>query len=143
MLFSMLKLQEKRLQFSQLKCHTMIVHKSKQINEVSELKVDIYRQNHDDKDVFHESFDQEHNLTDTNQTKYLGCVLSSEQFTKYEKSKVNKAIDTRNMIKSLIKGLGKYTVESGIIYFKSLLRQSILYAAEAMVNLKEKRYQTY
>jgi hypothetical protein len=42
------------------------------------------------------------------------------------------------MIKTLIKGLGKYTVESGIIYFKSLLRGSILYAAEAMVNLKEK-----
>ena len=39
----------------------MIVHKSKQINEVSELKVDIWKQNHDDKN---ESFDQEYNLTD-------------------------------------------------------------------------------
>ena len=32
----------------------------------------------------------------------------------------------------------KYTIESGKMYFKSLLRGSILYAAEAMVNLKEK-----
>lgn len=84
------KAAEKRLQFSSLKCHTMIVHKSKQINEVSELKVDIWQQNHDDKDVFHESFDQEHNLTDTNQTKYLGCVLSSDGSNLQNiKSKVN------------------------------------------------------
>jgi hypothetical protein len=52
--------------------------------------------------------------------------------------KVNKAIGTRNIIKTLIKDLGKYTIESGIIYFKSLLRGSILYAAEAMVNITEK-----
>ena len=51
---------------------------------------------------------------------------------------MNKAIGTRKMIKTLIKGLGKYTVESDIIYFKSLLRGSILYKAEEMVNLKEK-----
>ena len=44
----------------------MIVHNSKQINEVIELKVDIWKQKHDDKNVFHESFDQEHNLTETN-----------------------------------------------------------------------------
>ena len=51
---------------------------------------------------------------------------------------MNKVIGTRKMIKTLIKGLGKYTVESGIVYFKSLLRGSIVYAAEAIVNLKEK-----
>ena len=51
---------------------------------------------------------------------------------------VNKSIGTRKTIRTLIKGLGKYTVESGIIYFKSLLRGSILYATESMVNLKEK-----
>ena len=52
--------------------------------------------------------------------------------------KVNRAIGTRNFINILIKGLGKYTIESHIICFKSLLRGSVLYAAEAMVNLKEK-----
>ena len=57
--------------------------------------------------------------------------------------KVNKALDIRNIIKTLIKKkkLGKYTVVSGIIYFKSMLRGSLLYAAEAMVNLKEKEIQ--
>ena len=51
---------------------------------------------------------------------------------------MNKAIGTRKMIKTLIKGLGKYTVESDIIYFKSLFRGSILYKAEEIVKLKEK-----
>ena len=36
-----------------------------------------------------------------------------------------------------IKPLGKHTIESCIVYFKSVLRGSILYATEAMVNLKE------
>ena len=52
--------------------------------------------------------------------------------------KVNRAIGTRNVINILINGLGKYTIESHIICFKSLLRGSVLYAAEAMINLKEK-----
>lgn len=53
------------------------------------------------------------------------------------KMKVNKALGIRKMIRTLIKHLGKYTIESGIIYFKSLLRGSLLYATESMVNLKE------
>ena len=67
----------KRLQFSEIKCHTMIVHKSKQINEVSELKVDTWKQTHDDMNVFQDTFDNEHNLKGTNETKYLCCVLFS------------------------------------------------------------------
>ena len=39
--FFNVKSAEKRLQFNQLKCHTMIVHKSKQIHDVSDIKVDI------------------------------------------------------------------------------------------------------
>ena len=37
----------------------------------------------------------------------------------------------------LIEGIGKYTFECGIIYFNSLLRSIILFAAETMYNLKE------
>ena len=137
--FFNVKAAEKKLQFSELKSHTMVVHKSKHINEVSELKVDIWNQTHDENNTFHETFDHEHKLKDTIQTKYLGCILSNDgSNSKNIKIKVSKAIGTRNVIKTLIKGLGKYTIESGIIYFKSLLRGSVLYAAEAMVNLKEK-----
>ena len=38
----------------------------------------------------------------------------------------------------MISGLGTYTLEAGIIYFKSLLRSSLLYAAETYYNLTEK-----
>ena len=129
--FFNVKAAEKKLQFSELKCHTMVMKKSKHINEVSELKVDIWKRTHDKKNTFHETFDQEHKLKDTNKTKYLGCILSNDgSNSKNIKIKVNKAIGTRNVIKTLIKGLGKYTIESGIIYFKSLLRGSVLYAAD-------------
>ena len=50
--------------------------KTQQMN--AHFKVDIWKQTHDDKNVFHESFDQEYNLTETNQTKYLGYFLSSD-----------------------------------------------------------------
>ena len=132
------KVAEKKLQFSELKCHTMIIHKAKNINPVSELKVDIWKQTHDKKDDFHELYDGEHTLKETLQTKYLGCILSNDGTNNAGiKTKVNKSIGTRKVIKTLIKGLGKYTVERGIIYFKSLLRRSILYATESMLKLKE------
>ena len=47
--------------------------------------------------------------------------------------RTNKAIGTRKVIKTLIKLQGRYTVESGIVYFKSLL-----FAAEVMINLSVK-----
>ena len=39
-----------------------------------------------------------------------------------------------------MKNLGKYTFESSMIYLNSLLRSSILFAAEAMYNVKEIEY---
>ena len=130
---------KKRLQFSEFKCHTMLIHRSKDIHEISDLKVDLWRQTHDENNSFKETFDNKHTLKDTQYTKYLGCILSNDGSNAQNvKVKTNKAIGTRKVIKTLIKGLGKFTVESGIIYFKSLLRGSILYAAEAMINLKKK-----
>ena len=41
------KIAEKKLQFSELKCHTMIIHKAKNINSASDLKVNIWKQTHD------------------------------------------------------------------------------------------------
>ena len=40
-------------------------------------------------------------------------------------------------LKYLLTGLGKYTFEGGMIYVNSLLRSSILYAAETMYNVQE------
>ena len=136
--FFNVKSAEKKLQFSEHKCHTMLVHKAKHINQVSELKVNIWKQTHNSKNNFIEEFEGEHILKETVQTKYLGCILSNDGTnTKSIRMKVNKSIGIRKTIQTLIKGLGKYTIESGIIYFKSLLRGSILYATESMINLKD------
>ena len=43
----------------------------------------------------------------------------------------------KKQIQFLIKNLGKYTFESSMIYVNSLLRSSILFAAEAMYNVNE------
>jgi hypothetical protein len=40
----------------------------------------------------------------------------------------------------MVKESGKYTIECGFIYLNSLLRGSILYGAEAMINMKEDDY---
>ena len=55
-------------------------------------------------------------------------------------SKQNRAIGIKNDIEYLIKGLGKYTLEGGMIYLSSLLRSSILFAAETMYDIKEIEY---
>ena len=52
-------------------------------------------------------------------------------------SKENKANGIIKVLQYLVRGLGKYTLEGGMIYLNSLLRSSILYASEAMYNVKE------
>ena len=49
----------------------------------------------------------------------------------------NKSIGTQKQILKLIEPLGQYSLECAIIYLKSLIRNSILYAAEAMYSIKE------
>jgi hypothetical protein len=41
------KAVEKKLQFRELKCHTMIIHKSKKNNSFSDIKVDVWKQSHE------------------------------------------------------------------------------------------------
>ena len=54
--------------------------------------------------------------------------------------KQNKTIGTRKQILKLIEPLGHYTFEGAFIYINSHLRNPILYAAEAMNNIKEAKY---
>ena len=51
--------------------------------------------------------------------------------------KNNKSLGTKIQIMSMVSDLGKYTIESGFIYLSSLLRGSIMYGAEAMIDIKE------
>ena len=51
--------------------------------------------------------------------------------------KNNKSLGTKIKIMSMVSDLGKYTIECGFIYLSSLLRGSIMYGAEAMIDIKE------
>jgi hypothetical protein len=57
--------------------------------------------------------------------------------------KRNKCIGTEKQILKLIKSLGPYTFECALIYIQSLIRNSILYASEAIYNIKEIQYRAY
>ena len=56
----------------------MIIHKAKSINSVIDLKVSIWKQTHDKKDIFYESYDGEHTIKEKTQTKYQGCIISND-----------------------------------------------------------------
>ena len=72
---------------------------------------------------------------------YLGAVISYDgKNSKNIVHKQNRALGTQKQIMSMVKGLGKYTIECGFIYLNSLLRGSILYAAEAMINISEQDF---
>ena len=55
----------------------------------------------------------------------------------YINHKKNKAIGTEKNILKLIQNMGPYTFEGALIYIQSLIRTSILYAAETLYNVSE------
>ena len=58
------KTAEKKLQFSELKCHKMVIQKSKKNNPGSDLKVDIWKQSHDKRNVWGKILEGDHILTE-------------------------------------------------------------------------------
>ena len=54
--------------------------------------------------------------------------------------KQNRSIGIKKQIEFMIKGLGKFTLEGGMVFLNSLLRSSILFASEAMYAIKEKEF---
>ena len=84
---------EKKLQFSELKCHKMTIHKSKKYIPCSHLKVDIWKKSYDEKDILNETFKSDYNLENVKQNRYLVCILFNEGTnTKHIKSRANKLI---------------------------------------------------
>ena len=81
-------------------------------------------------------------MKNVSEQKHLGFILSEDGSNmRHIMAKQKPAIGIRKDISYLLEGQGKYTFEVAMIYFKSLLRSSILFAAEAMYNIKEKEYQ--
>ena len=71
--------------------------------------------------------------------KYLGFVISDNASNVANiLDKKNKSTTTIRNIMNIIQGLGIYTIQNGFIYLNSLLRASLLYAAETYFNLTEK-----
>ena len=108
-----------------------------------------------DVDTWVSSYDKEGNIEDTfgGKTKmeevkeilYLGVKISDDGRKKTRKNilhKQNRAIGIKKQIMSMVKDLGKYTMECGFIYLNSLLRRSILYATETMIDIKEEDFRS-
>ena len=136
--FINIKTAEKKLQFGHNKCKTLTIS-HKNVNYVkSDLLIDHWVESHDKSDQLVKTFKGKIKMSEVTEQKYLGFVISSDgsNINNIE-AKKKRAIGITKHIQYLIKDLGKFTIECGIIYLNSLLRSSILFAAEAMYDIKE------
>ena len=139
--FINVKTAEKKLQFGYDKCHTLnITHKSKTIVE-TDLYIDHWSETHSKNGHLIDEFKGKIKMKNVHEQKYLGFVLSENGSNLNNiKSKQNRAFGIKKDIEYRIKGLGKYTLEGAMIYINSLLRSSVLFAAETMYDIKEAEY---
>ena len=134
------KTADKYLQFGPDKCKSMIVGGMKKNQEylLTPLEVDTWKTTHNKDGEIVDTFLGKTKLQEVEEILYLGVIISCDgRNTKNLIHKRNKAIGTHKQIMAMVKDLGKYTTECGFIYLNSLLRGSILYGAEAMINIKE------
>ena len=136
------KTADKDLQFGSDKCKVMIVSKMKPHSfQTPDLTVDTWDIKHTSNGEINEEYKGKVHIKEEDSLMYLGYMLSKkgdnvENIT----HKRNKCLGTQKQIIHLIKPLGPYTFECALIYIKSLIRNSILYAAEAMCTVKETHY---
>ena len=108
-----------------------------------ELKEDSWEVIHAEDGSMNEYFRGKVNIEEENSLMYLGFMLSKNGDTmKNIIHKQNKTIDTKKQVLKLIEPLGPYTFEGTFIYLHSLLRSTLLYAVEAMNNVKEAEYRS-
>ena len=132
------KTAEKKLQFGPEKCHTLTISHRPQTIFETDLFIDYWKETHNNQGHIEDIFKGKIKMTNVSEQKYLGFVLSKNGSNLNNIiSKQNRAIGIKKDIEYLIKGLGKYTLEGGMIYLSSLLRSSILFAAETMYDIKE------
>ena len=114
------KSAEKGLQFGPDKCHTLnIIRKRAHIVE-NDLYIDHWSEKHNMKDQLVETFEGKLKMKNVTEQKYLGFIISEDGSNlKYIESKGKRSIGIIKTIQYLIQGLGKYTVECGMIYLNS------------------------
>ena len=101
--------------------------KRKEVLTNQTLEVDTWKQTYETDDTSVEKEGGKKHMIKVNELKYLGFVVSSSASISDRKKKL---ISTPDNIIKMTRGLGTHTLESGLIYFNSLLRASLLYACE-------------
>ena len=144
-----IKSAEKRLQFGENKCKSMIIGKKSEQIMNNSILVDKWKLNYleDSKDgnEIVERFDGQAEMGKTEQHKYLGYILSNKGDNMKNISEIKtKSIWIINKIFNKLKSMNlrKYYFECGIIFLNIILRSSILYASETYYNLKESEIRT-
>ena len=136
------KTADKDLQFGVEKCKVMVVSKMKPyLFQRPDLTVDTWKINHKPDGEIEEEFEGKVPINEEDALMYLGFMLSKkgDNFPNII-HKRNRSTGTQKNIIKLIEPLGIYTFECALIYVKSLIRNSILYAAEAMYSVNESQY---
>ena len=136
--FLNVKTAEKCLQFGIDKCKTLnISHKSAK-SVASELYIDHWSVKHDKEGHLIEQFEGKEKIENVSDQKYLGFTIPEDGSNKKNiEAKQKRSIGIIKVIQFLVQGLGKYTLECGMIYLNFLLRSSILCAEETMYDIKE------
>ena len=137
-----MKSAEKGIQFGPDKCHTMNITRSIAQTVEKDLYFNHLSEKHIKKDQIINTFEGMLKMKNVEEQKYLGFVISEDGSNlRNIEAKEKRSIGIIKQIQFLIQGLGKYTIECGMIYLNSLLRSSILFAAEAMYDdIKENEY---
>ena len=139
--FINVKAAEKGLQFGPDKCHTMNITRNNAHIVENDLFIDHWTEKHNKEDQLIDTFEGKLKMKNFSEQKYLGFIISEDGSNmKNIEAKGKRSIGIIKQIQFLVQGLGKYTIECGMIYLNSLLRSSILFAAEAMYNIKESEY---
>ena len=117
----------------------MNVGGSSELIEQNSLKVDTWIIHYDNNDKLVETEGKSMDMMAVKEVKYLGVVVSSDaKNVKNIIARKNKSSNTIRNIINMISGLGTFSVESSSIYFKSLLRSRLLYAAETYYNIQRR-----
>ena len=137
--FINVKTADKDLQFGADKCKTMTVSKRKPYSfQTPALSVDAWETKHKENGDTEEIFMGEKYIKEESSLMYLGHVLSKNGGNLENIiDKRNKSFGTQKQILKMVEGLGPFRFEGALIYIHTLIRTSILYAAETMYNVTE------
>ena len=134
------KTANKNLGFGPDKCKTMLVGSTRKKFDFlqTKLEVDTWSTTHDKEGHIIDTYIGKTEMENVDYITYLGVLISCDgKNTQNINHKRNMSFGTHKQIMNMVNQIGKYTMECGFIYLNSILRGSILYGAEAMINMTE------